>query len=88
MSLLVAACFSTCLPIVAAVIWTGRQATLPKHLPVNLDWLGELSPERYPPMSRLLDAEDLEFLRTQLGYTPKMERRFRRNRCQILRGYL
>src|SRR5438132_14019152 len=87
-SLLVAACFLTCLPIVAAVIWTGRQAIVPKHLPVNLDWLEELYPERYAPISRLLNAEDLEFLRSQPGFTRKMERRFRRDRCQIFRGYL
>jgi len=39
-------------------------------------------------MMRLLEAQDLEFLRTQPGFTPKMIHKLRRQRCQIFRGYL
>ena len=87
-SLLVAASFFTCLPVVAAIIWCGRRAMSPKRLSVTLDWLEELSPERYQPMLRLLNRQDLDFLRSQPGFTGKMERGFRRQRCEIFRSYL
>ena len=57
-------------------------------LPVTIDWLSELSAERYRPMLRLLDATDFQFLRAQKGFTPEMERRLRRQRVQAFRGYL
>jgi hypothetical protein len=57
-------------------------------LPVTAGWIDELSPDRYRPMMRLLDSGDLEFMRTQAGYTRKMEARLRAQRCQIFRGYL
>jgi len=52
------------------------------------EWLREISTDRYRPMLRLLDNRDLEFLRTQPGFTPELGRRFRRQRCQIFEGYL
>ena len=60
----------------------------PKRLSVTLDWLEQLSPERYQPMLRLLNRQDLDFLRSQPGFTRKMEGGFRRQRCQIFRSYL
>jgi len=57
-------------------------------LPVTAEWIDELSIERYRPMMRLLDGGDLEFLRTQPGFTPKMMTKLRIQRCQIFRGYL
>jgi len=39
-------------------------------------------------MMRLLDSSDIAFLRSQAGYTPKMESRLRAQRCQIFRGYI
>jgi hypothetical protein len=57
-------------------------------LPVTAEWIDELSTDRYRPMMRLLDSRDLEFLRSQAGFTPKMESKLRAQRCQIFRGYL
>jgi hypothetical protein len=57
-------------------------------LPVTPEWIDELSVERYRPMMRLLDGKDLEFLRSQPGFTPKMANKLRVQRCQIFRGYL
>jgi hypothetical protein len=57
-------------------------------LPVTAEWIDELSIERYRPMMRLLDDGDLEFLRTQPGFTVQMVTRLRIQRCQIFRGYL
>jgi len=88
MSLFVAASVFTCLPVVAAIIWSAHRAMSPKPLPVTLDWLEEFSPERYKPMLRLLNPQELDFLRSQPGFTRKMEGRFRRQRCEIFRGYL
>ena len=58
------------------------------HLPVTAGWIDELSVERYRPMLRLLDTEDLEFLRSQPGFTAQMAARVRQQRCQIFEGYL
>jgi hypothetical protein len=57
-------------------------------LPVTAEWIDELSIERYRPMLRLLDSGDLEFLRSQPGYSPRMEANLRAQRCQVFRGYL
>jgi hypothetical protein len=57
-------------------------------LPVTIDWLSELSTDRYRPMLRLLDAADFQFLREQKGFTPEMEKRLRRQRVQAFREYL
>jgi hypothetical protein len=57
-------------------------------LPVTAEWIDELSVERYRPMLRLLDGQDIAFLRVQPGFTPAMEKQLRRQRCQIFCGYL
>lgn len=48
----------------------------------------ELSMERYRPMLRLLDRDDIRFLRNQPGATSTLIQRFRKQRCQIFLGYL
>lgn len=58
------------------------------NLPVTAEWIDELSIERYRPMMRLLDGEDVAFLRNQPGYSSRMASRLRQQRCQIFRGYL
>jgi hypothetical protein len=59
-----------------------------RSLPVTAEWIDDLSTDRYRPMMRLLDSRDIEFLRSQAGYTPEMESKMRAQRCQIYRGYL
>ncbi len=44
--------------------------------------------ETYQPMSRLFAEEDLEFLATQVGFRPALEKRLRRQRKQVFRLYL
>lgn len=58
------------------------------NLPVTAEWIDELSIERYRPMGRLLDGGDMEFLRSQPGFTPQLLKKLRRQRYQIFRGYL
>jgi hypothetical protein len=57
-------------------------------LPVTSEWIDELSLDRYRPMLRMLDGEDLTFLRYQPGFTSSMATKLRKQRTQIFRGYL
>src|ERR1039457_62384 len=59
-----------------------------RSLPVTAEWIDDLSTDRYRPMMRLLDSGDIEFLRSQARFTPKLESKMRAQRCQIFRGYL
>jgi hypothetical protein len=73
----------------ASLCWLARRIASPQtSLPVTAGWIDALSIERYRPMMRLLDSEDLEFLRSQPGFTPHMATRLRIQRCRIFRGYL
>jgi len=74
--------------ITALWIVFRRIGSAGRTLPVTAEWIDELSMERYKPMLRLLDGEDLQFLRSQPGFTPRMAARLRAQRCQIFRGYL
>jgi hypothetical protein len=60
----------------------------PQTLPATADWIDNLSVEKYRPMLRLLSDEELKFLTAQPGYSAKMARQFRAQRCEIFRGYL
>ena len=78
-----------CLAVAVTVFLLIRQAGFSGcNLPVTAEWIDELSIERYRPMMRLLDGGDLEFLRSQPGFTPSMASKLRSQRCQIFRGYL
>jgi hypothetical protein len=57
-------------------------------LPVSSEWIDELSLDRYRPMLRMLDGNDIAFLRSQPGFTPSMAKKLRTQRTQIFRGYL
>lgn len=57
-------------------------------LPVTADWIEELSLDRYRPMLRLLDPEELQKTASERGWTPAMAAELRRQRCRIFRGYL
>src|ERR1035441_9092708 len=74
--------------ILATVAVLRKLDSANRSLPVTAEWIDELSTGRYRPMMRLLDSRDIEFLRSQAGFTPKMEARLRAQRCQIFRGYL
>jgi hypothetical protein len=87
MSLLIAA--SVVLSgLVLVLVKLIRHFASPQHLPVTAEWIEELSIERYRPMLRLLNQEDLHFLRAQPGFTPQMATKFRTQRCQLFQEYL
>jgi hypothetical protein len=76
------------LAAVVAVLARRLASTATTSLPLTAEWIDELSIERYRPMMHLLDAGDVEFLRSQPGFTPAMAAKLRAERCQVFRGYL
>jgi hypothetical protein len=79
----------SCAAIAFLLVLLLRQLATPGAvLPATAEWIDELSVERYRPMLRLLDTEDLKFMRSQPGYSPATAAQIRRQRCQIFRGYL
>jgi hypothetical protein len=74
--------------LLALVVLFRRLGSSGSSLPVTAEWIEELSMEPYRPMMRLLNGQDLEFLRSQPGFTPAMATRLRAQRCQVFRGYL
>jgi hypothetical protein len=86
----VAAIFAIfCVAVIVTLCGIVRRAAFSTaDLPATAEWIDELSVERYRPMLRLLDSRDLEFLRAQPGFNPRMEVQLRRQRCQIFEGYL
>jgi hypothetical protein len=77
--------FLSCLAVCAALalhrIWNFDE------LP-DLSRLNDSPEEKYVAMGRLFSTRDLEFLRSQPGYTPQLEAGFRRRRAQVFRQYL
>ncbi len=65
-----------------------RRVASAGDLPVTSEWIEDLSVQRYRPMVRMLDEGDIEFLRSQPGFTPTMATKLRAQRTQIFRGYL
>jgi hypothetical protein len=75
--------------ISASLAWLVRKIAFSStHLPVTAGWIDELSSERYRPMLRLLDGEDLDFLSSQPNFSSSSAMRVRKQRCEIFRGYL
>ena len=74
--------------ILALVVLVRKVAFSGSTLPVTAEWIDELSVDRYRPMMRLLDGNDLKFLKSQPGFTHKMAVNLRIQRSQIFHGYL
>jgi hypothetical protein len=71
-----------------AVVLARKLTSTDTSLPLTAEWIDELSMERYRPMIHLLDAGEMEFLRSQPGFTTGMAAQLRLERCQVFRGYL
>ena len=77
--------------LVAALtaILAFRKLAAPKEAhPISPAWIDELSVARYQPMHRLLDNADIEDLRSEPGFRPKLAAQVRRERIRIFRIYL
>ncbi|HLK48245.1 MAG TPA: hypothetical protein VKT49_08930 [Bryobacteraceae bacterium] len=89
MSIVIAVSIVVCVAVAAGLVLAVRRLACPRvALPATLDWIDELSTDRYQPMLRLLDEDELRFLSRQPGFTPKLAAQFRRQRCEVFRGYL
>jgi hypothetical protein len=55
---------------------------------LDADWLDSLSLENYAPMLRLLDQNDLEFLKRQPGFRPALAKRLQAERRRAFIAYL
>jgi uncharacterized membrane protein len=89
MNLLIAVFVLFCIGLAGAVVLVLKKtALLGATMPATIDWIDELSTERYRPMLRLLGREDLDFLRSQPGCATKLLAAVRRQRVQVFRGYL
>jgi hypothetical protein len=89
MNVVVAIAVLSCGAIAFLLVLLLRQLATPGAvLPATAAWIDDLSVERYRPMLRLLNGEDLVFMRSEPGYTPKIAAQLRRQRCQVFRGYL
>jgi hypothetical protein len=71
-----------------SILFFRHIAATESSLPATVEWMESLSVERYRPMLRLLDQEDLAFLKSQPGFKPEMVTRLRHQRCKIFCGYL
>jgi hypothetical protein len=88
MDLLIALSIPAGLGLSAVVVLARKLASTDTSLPLTAEWIDELSIERYRPMMHLLDAGDLEFLRSQPGFTPAAAAKLRLQRCQVFHEYL
>lgn len=88
MDLLVPVLFLLSLAAVALLLFRQYRAVRRVAASLDPDHLYQLSVDRYRPMLRLLDEQDLLLLRTQPGFTPDMPVRIRLQRCHIFRQYL
>ena len=59
-----------------------------ENLPVDDDWVAQVSSDRYRPMERLLDETEHARLRGSPACTRQMLRRLRSSRIKVFRGYL
>ncbi len=78
-----------CFVLFSGLFWLYRRiSAAPVSQASDLSWWENFSPERYSPMTRILRAEDFDFLRQQKGFEPGMESVLRRSRVRIFRKYL
>ena len=73
----------------AILVWMYRRLAVPRDWHTDLEsWWTEFTPHRYDAMTRLLSADDSEFLRTLPGFRPGMEKRLRSQRIAAFQSYL
>lgn len=79
----------SCAGLAAELLWLLRQIRCSDcGLPITVDWIEELSIERYRPMLRLLYGDDFAFVSAEVGFGVNQKAQFRSQRVRIFRGYL
>jgi hypothetical protein len=75
--------------VLVFILWRlVRKNSHRPSLPTTAAWIDELSIERYRPMMRLLNTRDIEFLRSQPGFSAGMIRTLRAERARLFRTHL
>lgn len=74
--------------LTASFLLILRAFSVKGNLPLNSDWIDDLTDDRYRPMLRLLDEDDFNYLKSQPGYTHEMGAKFRAQRLRIFESYL
>ncbi|HJT88693.1 MAG TPA: hypothetical protein VJ732_12575, partial [Bryobacteraceae bacterium] len=89
MSIVLAGFGVVALALVATLVFAIRRLTSQRPFEhTDANWLDYLSVERYRPMMRLLDPEELDVLTARPGITPRMAAGIRRRRIELFRRYL
>jgi len=76
------------LAVAGLMLLVTRKPTSKAARTVGKEWLAEMSVDRYRPMVRLLDSDDLQFVAGQPGCKWGMIRRLRKQRCEAFARYL
>src|SRR5512138_3272273 len=82
-----AAALLALVPIGAALVFLFRTLSIRTSTDISADGCLVLPPGKYRPMERLLQRDDFRFLASQPGFSPRLGRRFRRERRRIFRAY-
>ena len=88
MSLIFVSASAFCVFMGGMLLLVCRKLVREASLPPEDDWLQNLSPLRYRPMERLLDAAEYRRLQTHPALSPKMRREIRARRVRLYREYL
>src|SRR5690242_11867209 len=77
-----------CMFFTGLILLVCRKLVTDASLPIEDDWLQHLSPLRYRPMERLLDAVEYRRLEAHPAISPKMLKAMRSRRVGLFRDYL
>src|SRR5581483_8791890 len=78
----------SCVFLCALFLLLCRKLVTDTSLPVDNDWLQRLSPLRYQPMERLLDADEYRRLKAHPAISRKSLHTIRTRRIRLFREYL
>ena len=88
MNVVVGAVIVAGLFLISALILIWKLTSSMRIRGVDPEWLKSFTVHSYRPMERLLDEDDITFLKEQPGYEPGMERQLRADRHRVFRMYL
>ena len=80
-----ALCFGAALVLIALYFRLSSQRA---KFEVSVEWWRDFDPARYAPLQRLLDEDDIRYVRSLRGYDSRIEKDLRRRRAEIFRSYL
>jgi hypothetical protein len=88
MSIVIGIAIIFCVFFAGMIVLVCRKLACDASLPPESDWLQHVSPDRYRPMERLLDAAEYRRLEKNPAISRKMLRRIRSSRIRLFRQYL